>query len=146
MMKYGFQSTFAMIVDSKCGTDDEQLYSGGKKVKKQREYQLVGDVRGRDVIIVDDIIDSAGRMTRTAQLVRENGAARIFAFASHGLFTGNAIERLEKSSIMEVLVLNTVPTPNAQHSSKIQHLSVAAMLAETIRRIHSKHAISDILS
>lgn len=69
MLKVGFPASFAMVVDSKCRGENEE--------EQHKEYHLVGDVAGKDVIIVDDIIDTGGRMTRTAQLVRENGAERV---------------------------------------------------------------------
>lgn len=139
-MKNGFRSSFAMVVDSKCESDDEELYKDKKKAT--REYQLMGDVTGKDVVIVDDIIDTGGRMIRTAELVRQNGAARIFAFASHGLFTQGALDKLDQSPIVEVMVLNTIPISPMEPQVKVQQLSVGALVAETIRRIHTKQTLS----
>ena len=81
-------------------------------------------------------------MIRTAELVRQNGAARIFAFASHGLFTQGALDKLDQSPIVEVMVLNTIPISPMEPQVKVQQLSVGALVAETIRRIHTKQTLS----
>jgi ribose-phosphate pyrophosphokinase len=117
-----------------------------------KSMELVGDVKGRDCIIFDDLVDSAGRITKAAAKLKAAGARRIFAFATHGLFTGRAIERIEKSELIEVACSNTLPHASGrvggvttwEMCGKVHHLSVGALLAEAIRRINEKESISEL--
>lgn len=101
-----------------------------------REKVLVGSVKHSDVIIVDDMIDTASRVCSCAELVKNNGAKRIFVWTPHGLFSGNAIEKIEHSEINEVLITNTNDLQRLESSttSKIRAMSIAPLLAEAIRR------------
>jgi len=104
---------------------------------------LVGSVDDSDIIIVDDMIDTAGTLCTAADELRNNGARRVFAFASHGLFSGPASGRISKSCLEEVVVVNTVPLDStAKVNPKIKQLSVAPLLAEAIRRVHTKKSVS----
>ncbi|MES1916090.1 MAG: hypothetical protein MHM6MM_007941 [Cercozoa sp. M6MM] len=105
---------------------------------------LVGDVDGCDVIIVDDMIDTAGTLCKAAAELRRRGAKRIWAFASHGLFSGPAVQRINDSVFEKVLVCNTVPLPEGCECNKIQQLSVADLLASAIARIHFRRSISQL--
>jgi ribose-phosphate pyrophosphokinase len=106
---------------------------------------VIGEVADRDVIIVDDMIDTAGTLTAAAEAIRERGAKRIFAYATHPVFSGPAIERIEKSAIDRVIVTNTIPLgPIAKACSKIQHVSIGPILAEAIRRIHHGDSVSSL--
>ena len=105
---------------------------------------LVGDVEGKDCIVVDDIIDTAGRVTRAAAKLKKAGARRVFAYATHGLFLGDAFGRIERSELVEVVCVNTVPLDANEASSKIQQLSIGGLVAETIRRIHENESVSEI--
>jgi ribose-phosphate pyrophosphokinase len=106
---------------------------------------LVGTVEGSDCIIVDDMIDTAGTLATAAAVLKENGARRVFAMASHGLFSGPASERIARSQLEEVVVTNTVPlNPDARTNAKIVQLSVATLLAETIKRVHTKRSVSQL--
>jgi len=110
------------------------------------EKCLVGDVSNSDVIIVDDMIDTASRILTTAEIVHEHGAKRIFAWAPHGIFSGDAIEKLESSNISEIVTTNT----NDQHkvynsgSQKIRMLSIAPLLAEAIRRFRVRQSLETL--
>jgi len=104
--------------------------------------ELVGDVKGRDCIVFDDMIDSAGRVTKAAKKLKLAGARRVFAFATHGLFLGDAYERIENSELIEVVCVNTVPL--SEYRGKVHQLSVAALLAETIRRINKKQSVTSL--
>ena len=105
---------------------------------------VIGDVRGRDVILLDDIIDTAGTITQAAQALREEGARRILASCTHAVLSGRAIERLEQSEIEEVVVTNTIPLREEQVCKKVTVLSVAPLLGEAIRRIHTETSVSSL--
>jgi len=107
------------------------------------QMDLVGDVNGCDCIIVDDMIDTAGTLCKAADVLKANGASRVFAFASHGLLSGPGNERIASSKMEEVVVLNTIPS-SAQRAAndKLTELSVAPLLAQAIFNIHAKKSIS----
>jgi ribose-phosphate pyrophosphokinase len=107
--------------------------------------QIVGDVRGKTAIMLDDMIDTAGTLTAGARALAEAGAKRVVAYAVHPVLSGPAIERLQNSVIEEIVVTNTVPLrENARACSKIQQLSVAQIFGEAIRRIHSADSLSSL--
>jgi len=104
---------------------------------------LVGDVKGCDCILVDDMIDTAGTLCKAADVLIENGARRVFAFASHGLLSGPGNDRLANSKMEEIVILNTIPTsPQREANEKLTMLSVAPLLAQAIFNIHAKKSIS----
>eukprot|EP00979_Chaetoceros_neogracilis_P015219 scaffold5530_cov283-Chaetoceros_neogracile.AAC.11 len=107
------------------------------------KMDLVGDVNDCDCIIVDDMIDTAGTICKAAAVLKEKGARRVFAFASHGLLSGPGNERIAKSQMEECVILNTIPSsPQRQANEKLVVLSVAPLLAQTIFNIHAKKSIS----
>ncbi|GLD93205.1 hypothetical protein PINS_up001797 [Pythium insidiosum] len=104
-----------------------------------KEAEIVGDVNGADVIVVDDLIDTAETLGKLTRLAKEKGARKIYCFASHPLLTGEAEKVINESAISEVVVMDTIPVdPKANHSEKIKRLSVAPMLAELIQAEHFK--------
>ena len=106
---------------------------------------VIGDVEGRTCILQDDIIDTAGTITKGAKALKENGAARVFACAVHGVLSGPAIERIESSPIDKLIVTNTIPlNPAAAASSKIVVLSVARLLGQAIKSIHEETSVSSL--
>lgn len=106
---------------------------------------LIGDVRGKVAIIVDDMVDTAGTLTQAAKALREHGASAIYACATHGVLSGPAIERIEASDIQEMVITDTIPLSEvAAQSGKIKVLSVAGLLAEAIRRIHCNESVSSL--
>ena len=106
---------------------------------------VIGDVEGRTCILQDDIIDTAGTITKGAKALKENGAARVFACAVHGVLSGPAIERIESSPIDKLIVTNTIPlNPAAAVSSKIVVLSVARLLGQAIKSIHEETSVSSL--
>lgn len=108
-------------------------------------YNLIGDVNGKQAIIVDDMIDTAGTICAGAQMLKDQGATTVYACAAHPVFSGPAIERLAASAIDEVIVTNTVPlSPNAIGLSKIKQLSVAPILGEAIGRINHDLSVSEM--
>jgi len=106
---------------------------------------VVGDVQGRTCILQDDIIDTAGTIQKAAQALKDAGAARVLACAVHGVFSGPAIDRIEKSPLDELIVTNSVPQrPEAQQCRKIVVLSVARLLGQAIRNIHDETSVSSL--
>ncbi len=103
---------------------------------------VIGDVEDKDVIIVDDIIDTAGTITKAANLMMEKGARSVRAFAAHGVLSGPAIERIEDSALKEVYFTNSIITKNK--SPKIKYLSVAGAFGEAIERVYKNQSISSL--
>ncbi len=103
---------------------------------------IVGEVEGRDVIIVDDMIDTGGTLTQAVPPLLEKGAKRIFASCTHPVLSGSAVERIEASALEEVVVTNTIPFPEGRLSKKLTVLSVAPLLGEAISRIHKEESVS----
>lgn len=117
------------------------------KPNEIESMDLVGKVKGCDVIIVDDMIDTAGTLCEAAKKLRERGARRIFAFATHGLFSNPAMQRIEKSELEEVVVTDSISQDEVQcKCGKITQLSIAVLLADTIRRVHQKESLHDLFS
>jgi ribose-phosphate pyrophosphokinase len=106
---------------------------------------LIGDVRGRTALIVDDIIDTAGTLVKTADALIREGATQVYAACTHAVLSGPAIERIAKSEIKEVVATDSVPlTEAARTMGKIKVLSVADLLARGIRSIHEETSISEL--
>ncbi|XRX42484.1 MAG: ribose-phosphate pyrophosphokinase [Buchnera aphidicola (Eriosoma harunire)] len=104
---------------------------------------VIGDVAERDCVLVDDIIDTGGTLYRAAEALKERGAKRVFAYATHPIFSGNAIKNLNKSYIDEVVVSDTIPLPEKiKNLSHVRTLTLSGMLAEAIRRISNEESIS----
>ncbi|GAB4231316.1 MAG: ribose-phosphate pyrophosphokinase [Acidobacteriota bacterium] len=103
---------------------------------------IVGDVEGRDVIIIDDLIDTGGTIVNATREMRKKGALRLYAAATHGVLSGPAIQRLQESEFEQVLITNTIPLPEEKRIPKIRVLSVAPLLAEAIRSIHEETSVS----
>lgn len=106
---------------------------------------LIGDVVGRDCIIVDDMIDTAGTLCNAAKAVKDGGAKSVVACATHGVLSGEAVRRIADSALDAVVVTNSIPPNDAiRKCGKIQYLSIAPLLAEAIRRIDSKDSLSSL--
>lgn len=106
---------------------------------------IIGDVRGKSVILADDMIDTAGTLCNAAEaLVRIGGAKEVFACATHGVLSGPAIERIEKSVIKEVILLDTIPLADSKKSDKIKVLSVSDIFAEAVKRIFEESSVSEL--
>ena len=105
---------------------------------------LIGDVKNKIAIIVDDMIDTAGTITEAAKLLLKEGAREVYVCAAHAVFSGPALERLEESTIKEVIIANTIPLKGGT-PSKITQLSIAPLLAEAIKRIQSNESVSEII-
>jgi len=106
---------------------------------------VVGDVEGRDVLILDDIIDTAGTLVQAEEALRRQGARRTFAAAVHPVFSGPALERIQGSGLETLFVTNTIPVEDAmRRCPKIHTLSVAPLLGEAIQRIHEGASVSSL--
>jgi ribose-phosphate pyrophosphokinase len=104
---------------------------------------VLGNVKGKNCVLVDDMIDTAGTLCAAAKTLKENGAKKIFACATHGIFSGEAFEKLEKSEINEVIITNSIPLrPGAP--KKITVLSISHLLADAIKRIDSGNSLSEL--
>jgi ribose-phosphate pyrophosphokinase len=105
---------------------------------------LIGDVRDKTAVLVDDMIDTAGTILEGARLLRENGARQVYAVATHAVLSGPAIARLSSGVIEEVIVTNTIPVPKDNYFPQLTVLSVANLLGETIWRIHEDNSVSSM--
>src|SRR5262245_57000071 len=156
-MRQGFDSSAVIISPDAGGVERARAY--GKRlnasigmIDKRRPQaneakvmNVIGDVKNKDVIILDDMIDTAGTLTAAAMALKERGAQKIYAYASHAVFSGPAVERISESPIDRVVVTNTIPfSPEAQACKKITSVTVAPLLAEAIRRIHHGDSVSSL--
>ena len=107
--------------------------------------QIIGDVKGMTCIIVDDIVDTAGTLCHAAKALKDEGAKKVVAYITHPVLSGKAYENIEGSELDEIVVTDTIPLQErADKIRKIRQISVSEMLAETIRRIHSKESVSTL--
>ena len=108
---------------------------------------LIGDVKGKQCIIVDDMLDTAGTLAGAAKALIEHGATRVVACATHGVLSGPAIQRIMESPLDEVVVSDTIPLSAAAKSCpKIKQVSMARLLGEAIKRIHSSDSVSSLFA
>jgi ribose-phosphate pyrophosphokinase len=106
---------------------------------------LIGDVKGRPALVIDDMIDTAGTLVKTAEALLENGATKVYAACTHAVLSGPSVERITKSKIEEVVVTDSVPlSDEARNISRIKVLSVAGLLARGIQSIHEETSISEL--
>ena len=106
---------------------------------------IIGDVKGKNAIIFDDEIDTAGSMMETVRVLKEFGADAVYAACTHGVLSGPAIERIEKSPIKELVITNTIPLSKAKKIDKIKVVSIAPLFAETIKRLNEKRPLGELL-
>ena len=108
---------------------------------------VIGEVEGRNCVIMDDMIDTAGTLVKAAEVLKERGARSVYAYCTHPVFSGPAVERLRNSAIDEVVITNTIPlSEEAMGCGKIRQLSVAFLFAETIRRISDGESVTSLFS
>ncbi len=106
---------------------------------------IIGEVKGKDVVIIDDMIDTAGTLTQGAKAMRDAGAKRIYASATHPILSGPAVSRIKESVLDGLAVTNTVGISDAARAmGKIDTISVAGLFAEAIRRIHHNDSVSSL--
>jgi ribose-phosphate pyrophosphokinase len=106
---------------------------------------VIGDVQGKVAILLDDMIDTAGTLTQAANALVDKGASRVFAYATHAVLSGPAVERIQKSPIEEIVVTDTIPlAPAAQGLPKIKQLATARLFAEAVKRIYNADSLSSL--
>ncbi|WP_189765253.1 ribose-phosphate pyrophosphokinase [Vicingus serpentipes] len=116
-------------------------YKQRKKANVIEDMFLIGEVAGRDVVIVDDMVDTAGTLCKAADIMMENGATSVRAIASHAILSGKAYERIENSKLTELIVTDTIPL--TQKSDKIRVLSVADLFSDIINKVFNHESISN---
>lgn len=127
---------------SHLGADVVIAYKERKKANVIEEMFLIGHVEGRNVILIDDMIDTAGTLCKAADILMANGAKSVRAMATHGVLSGKAYENIEKSKLSEVIVTDTIPV-KSELSSKIKVLSCAELFADVMKMVHQHKSISD---
>lgn len=115
------------------------------KANEAKIMNIIGDVRDRTCIIVDDLVDTAGTLCEAANALKNHGASRVIAYCTHPVLSGSAISRLSDATIDELVVTDTIPlNGNAKQVLSIRQVSIAGMLAETMRRIHMEESVSSL--
>jgi len=109
---------------------------------------VIGDIEGRNCVIMDDMIDTAGTLVKAAEVLKERGAQKVYAYCTHPIFSGPAIERIAKGEALdEVVITNTIPlSVDAAQCKKIRQLSVASLIAETMQRIAKGESVMSLFS
>lgn len=115
-----------------------------EKANESEVMNIIGDVKDKNCILIDDMIDTAGTICNSAAALRSAGAKKIVAAATHGVFSGPAIERLENSEIDEIVVTNTINIPQKKRIEKMRILSIAELVGEAIIRIHEERSVSSL--
>ncbi len=114
-------------------------------VNKSEMVAIIGDVKGKRAILVDDIVDTAGTITQAAAALIEEGAAEVYACCTHPVLSGPAVERLKESPIKELVVTDTIPLPSEKQFDRLKVLSIAPLLAKAILTIHENRSISALI-
>jgi len=108
---------------------------------------IIGDVKGKTCVLVDDLVDTAGTLCHAAEALKEHGAERVIAYATHPVFSGPAIKNISNSMLDEIVITNSIPLSESAHKcAKIRQLSVADILADTISRIHNEESVSHLFA
>jgi ribose-phosphate pyrophosphokinase len=115
-------------------------YKQREKANVISHMELIGDVTGKNVILVDDMVDTAGTLTKAADLMKEKGALSVRAICTHALLSGNAYEKVEQSQLKSLIVTDSIP-PKVSHP-KVKVLSCAPLFAEVMRNVHQNQSIS----
>jgi ribose-phosphate pyrophosphokinase len=105
---------------------------------------IIGEINGKNVVIIDDIIDTAGTLCNAANALKERGAKSVRACATHGVLSGPAIQRIQDSAIEELILLDTIQLPEEKHLDKIDVVTVAEVFAEAIKRIYNDQCLSSL--
>jgi ribose-phosphate pyrophosphokinase len=128
--------------------DDAELAIIDKRRPRPNESKvmnIIGEVRGKTCVLIDDMVDTAGTLCLAAQALKDQGAARVVAYITHAVLSGGAVDRISSSVLDELVVTDTIPlSPAAKACGRIRVLSVASLLAETIRRIRDEESVSSL--
>ncbi len=133
----------ARLLANKLGAGLAIIYKRRPEPNVVETLDVIGDVKGKNVIIIDDMIDTAGTITAAAKMLKEKGANKVLAACTHPVFSGPAVERLKESPIKEVIVTNTIPLDDKKFD-KLTILSVAPLVGEAIRRINTESSVSSL--
>ncbi len=135
----------ARLLANKIGCGIAIIYKRRPEPNVAEVFDIIGNVERKKAIIVDDIIDTAGTVVAASNLLMSKGAKEVIIVATHGLLSGNAIDRLKNSPISEVIITNTIPIGNkGANLNKLKVLSVAPLIGEAIRRIHEGYSVSSL--
>ncbi len=129
---------------NKLGCGIAIIYKRRPEPNKAEVLDVVGDIEGKEAIIIDDIIDTAGTVVNAANMLINKGAKKVIACATHGVLSGPAVDRLTDSPIERVIITNTIPVGDKKFN-KLHIVSIAPLLAEAIRRIHEEESVSSLL-
>jgi len=128
--------------------DDADLAIIDKRRPRPNESKvmnIIGDVEGKTCVLIDDMVDTAGTLCQAAQALKDEGAVKVIAYITHPVLSGNAVDKISKSALDELIVTDTIPlSAAAKACTRIRQLSVAALLAETIRRIRDEESVSSL--
>jgi ribose-phosphate pyrophosphokinase len=126
------------------GVDMAICYKQRKVANQVESMTVIGDVKGKDVVLVDDMVDTAGTLTKAADMMMELGASSVRAVCTHAVLSGEACDRLERSSLTELIVTDTIPINGAKlaRTTKIKQLTVAQLFADVIKRVRNHESIS----
>ena len=117
------------------------------KANVSEVMHVIGEIEGRNCVIMDDMIDTAGTLVKAAEVLKDRGAKRVYAYCTHPVFSGPAVERIKNSALDEVVITNTLPLSEAGRTcKKIRPLSVAFLFAETIRRISDGESVTSLFA
>ena len=117
------------------------------KANVSEVMHVIGEIDGRNCVVMDDMIDTAGTLVKAAEVLKERGAKRVFAYCTHPILSGPAVERIANSQLDEVVITNTIPLSDAARAcKKIRQLSVAFLFAETIRRISDGESVTSLFA
>jgi ribose-phosphate pyrophosphokinase len=105
---------------------------------------LIGEVKGKNIVIPDDMIATGGTLVNAAQFLRENGAKEIYACGTHGVLSGGAVERIKSAGFKQVVMTNTIPLAPDKQQPNYRHLSIARLFGEAIQRIHKETSVSSL--
>ncbi|MBF8289903.1 MAG: Ribose-phosphate pyrophosphokinase [Chloroflexi bacterium] len=135
--------TFAELLDAPLAIIEKRRVGN---LDRAELMNVIGDVRGKRAVIVDDEIDTAGTLTETVRALEREGVDEIYACATHGILSDPAVERIAESSLREVVLTDTVPLPQAKRIPKITTLSIAPLIGEAIKRIHRGESVGALFS
>lgn len=128
--------------------DDADLAIIDKRRPRPNEAKvmnIIGDVRGRSCVLVDDLVDTAGTLCQAAAALKEHGASRVQAYCTHAVLSGPAVDNIAASALDELVVTNTIPLrPEARDCPKIRQLGIGELLAETMRRVSNEESVSSL--
>jgi ribose-phosphate pyrophosphokinase len=133
----------ARAVAKQIGVDLAIIDKRRPKANQSEVMHIIGDVEGRNCILIDDMVDTAGTLCHAAKALKEHGAAKVFAYATHAVLSGKAIDNITNSVLDELVVTNTIPlTGPSAACDRIRQLDMAPIIAEAMRRISNEESIS----